>query len=225
MNMQEYGNCVRSLIMILVKATNDVFAESRVVLEHSIGDGIFGEIYKKTPLTKEDIVLIKNRMEEIIKSDYRFIKKKMKKSEAENFFKGKALEDKTKLLKYVKKEEVSLYSLEGYFDYFFGDMIKSTGEIKNFDIIYYNPGFILLPPRGINTKELGIFKEQKNLFKIFYESERWGNILGVGNVGDLNEKIDSGEITDIIRINEALHEKKIAYIADSIHQDKNIKVV
>ena len=225
MNMQEYGNCVRSLIMILVKATNDVFAESRVVLEHSIGDGIFGEIYKKTPLTKEDIVLIKNRMEEIIKSDYRFIKKKMKKSEAENFFKGKALEDKTKLLKYVKKEEVSLYSLEGYFDYFFGDMIKSTGEIKNFDIIYYNPGFILLPPRGINTKELGIFKEQKNLFKIFYESERLGNILGVGNVGDLNEKIDSGEITDIIRINEALHEKKIAYIADSIHQDKNIKVV
>ena len=222
---EEYRNCVRSLTMILVKAAYDVFPDSRVVLEHSLGEGIFGEIHKKSPLTKEDIELIKNRMKEIIKADYRFIKNKIKKSEAENFLKGKAVDDKIKLLKYVKKEEISLYSLDGYYDYFFGDMINSTGDIKNFDIIYYNPGFILLPPKGINTTELGAFKEQKNLFKIFYESEQWGNILGVGNVGDLNEKIDNGEIIDIIRINEALHEKKIAYIADSIHQNKDVKVV
>ena len=222
---EEYRNCVRSLIMILVKATYDVFPGSSVVLEHALGNGIFGEIHKEHHLTKEDINLIKNRMEEIIKADYKFIKKKINKNEAEKFFKGKAVEDKIKLLKYVKKEEISLYSLDGYYDYFFGDMINSTGDIKNFDIIYYNPGFILLPPKGINTSELESFKEQKNLFKIFYESEQWGNILGVGNVGDLNEKIDNGEIKDIIRINEALHEKKIAYIADSIHKDKNIKVV
>lgn len=116
---EEYRNCVRSLTMILVKAAYDVFPDSRVVLEHSLGEGIFGEIHKKSPLTKEDIELIKNRMKEIIKADYRFIKNKIKKSEAENFFKGKAVDDKIKLLKYVKKEEISLYSLDGYYDYFF----------------------------------------------------------------------------------------------------------
>lgn len=222
---EEYRKCVRSLIMILVKATYDVFPGSRVVLEHEFDEGIFGEIYKDDLLKKEDIELIKNRMKEIIKSDHRFVKKKIKKCEVNSFFKGKDLEDKKRILRYVKKDEISIYSLDGYYDYFFGDMTMSTCDVKNFDIIYYNAGFVLLPPKEGNIDCLSEFRKQVSLFKTFHESKQCNNILKIRNVSDLNEKIDNGHAIDIIRINETLHEKKIEYIAETINNNKNNKVI
>ena len=103
-------------------------------------------------------------------------------------------------------------------------MAYSTGIIEAFDLILYAHGFVLRNQEG-DVSTLPEFKEQKALAKVFYETEHWINILGVGDVGRLNERILQGELTDIILVSEALHEKKIAYLADNISNKDNIKLV
>jgi uridine kinase len=216
---------IRTLQFVLIKAVYDLFPEARVIVEHSLGKGIFGEIHKSTLLSKEDIELIKCKMDEIIKKDICIRKVEMKKEDAIEIFKSYRMEDKILLLKHINAEKVKLYELDGRYDYFYGSMAFSTGILKLYDIMYYEPGFILRYPIESDPHSLPEFLEYKKLSNIFYETKQWDNILDVGNVGALNDKVKSNEIIDMIRVAEALHEKKIAYIADMISDRNEIKVV
>ena len=135
------------------------------------------------------------------------------------------MEDKVKLLQQTSFQVVTLYELDGRYDYFYGPMWESTGVIKNFDVKFYNGGFILGYPIDENLMIVNKFVEQRKLTNIFRETEKWLNILGIGEVGSLNEKISNGELIDLIMISEALHEKKIAQISDMISDKKEIKAV
>ncbi|WP_409069146.1 nucleoside kinase [Clostridium sp. FAM 1755] len=216
---------VRTLQFIFIKAVLDLYPESTVIIEHSLGKGLYGEIHKKLALNKNDILKIKNKMNEIIDKDIKINKISIKKEEAINIFKEYKMKDKVRLLNHIPQEEVKLYELGGRYDYFYGPMAYSTGAIKNFDIMYYEPGFILRYPREKDPFTIPEFIEYKKLTKIFRETEKWGKILDVGDVGALNDKVLYGEIKDIIRVSEALHEKKIANIADMIYEKENIKMV
>lgn len=222
MGMKAY---IRTLQFILIRAVCDIFPKAKITIEHSLGNALFGEIHKEIPLDSEDLIKIKEKMQEIIDADYPIHKVSKTTEEAIKIFEGYGLEDKVRLLKHQDIEEFNLYELNGRYDYFYGLMANSTGVINLFDLMYYEPGFILRFPSEKNPNEIPIFVERKKLTKIFYETEQWGNILGVGDVGSLNEKVDKNEIIDIIRVSEALHEKKIAYIADMIHDRKEVKVV
>lgn len=216
---------VRTLQFVLIKAVYDLFSEAKVIIEHSLSKGIFGEIHKSTPLSREDIALIKRKMDEIIKKDICIRKVDMKKEDAIEIFKSYNMEDKIMLLKHINAEKVKLYELDGRYDYFYGPMAFSTGILKLYDIMYYESGFILRYPTESDPHSLPEFLEYKKLSNIFYETKQWDNILGVGNVGSLNDKVESNEIIDMIRVAEALHEKKIAYIADMISDRNEIKVI
>lgn len=215
----------RTLQFIFIKASLDLFPNSVITIEHSIGEGVFGEIHKEEALSEEDLKKIKERMIELINSDIPINKIKKKREEAIEIFKEYGMEDKVSLLKHVSFENVSLYELDGRYDYFYGQMAFSTGVIKAFDLMYYNPGFILMSPKRDNLEEISDFKENKKLSQIFMESERWLNIIGVGEVGSLNDKVENHELRDLIMVSEALHEKKIAQIADMINERKETKVV
>lgn len=215
----------RTLQFILIKAVKDLFPESSMTIEHSLSRGLFGEIHKSNPLNSEDIKKINERMMEIVKEDIPIKKVCVSKSDAVKIFESYKMSDKTKLLKHISAEKVKLYELDGIYDYFYGAMAFSTGVCKLFDLMYYEPGFLLRFPNETNPSRIPEFVEQKKLSRIFYETEKWGDILDVGNVGSLNDKVASGEIVDIIRVNEALHEKKIANIADMIYDRKNVKIV
>ena len=104
-------------------------------------------------------------------------------------------------------------------------MAYSTGVLKYFDLLYYNPGFILIVPSHKEPTVVPVFKEQKKLFNVFRENETWLNILGTPDVGSLDYKLEGEESSDIIRVSEALHEKKIAQIADMISERKEVKIV
>ncbi|MDU0955036.1 MAG: nucleoside kinase, partial [Bradyrhizobium sp.] len=134
-------------------------------------------------------------------------------------------EDKVLLLNYVNFETVNLYNLDGRYDYFYGQMAYSTGVIKAFDLMYYDPGFVLRYPKKDDLNVVSNFKENRKLSQIFMETERWLNILGVGEVGSLNDKVKNKEFRDLVMVSEALHEKKIAQIADMINERKETKVV
>ncbi|MHB9922570.1 nucleoside kinase [Clostridium botulinum] len=216
---------VRTLQFIFIKAVLDLYPESTVVIEHSLGKGLYGEIHKKLSLNENDILKIKNKMNEIINKDIKIKKISVKKERAIEIFKEYKMKDKVRLLSHIPHEEVKLYELDGRYDYFYGPMAYSTGAIKNFDIMYYDPGFILRYPREKDPFNIPEFVEYKKLTKIFRETEKWAKILDVGDVGALNDKVVYGEIKDIIRVSEALHEKKIANIADIIYDKENIKMV
>ena len=164
-------------------------------------------------------------MKNLIKRDIPITKVSVTKEKAINIFRDYGMEDKIRLLSQIKKDKVSLYELDGRYDYFYGDMAYSTGIIEAFDLILYAHGFVLRNPKEGDVSTLPEFKEQKALAKVFYETEHWINILGVGDVGRLNERILKGELIDIILVSEALHEKKIAYLADNISNKDNIKLV
>ncbi|ABS42558.1 nucleoside kinase [Clostridium botulinum] len=216
---------VRTLQFIFIKAVLDLYPESTVVIEHSLGKGLYGEIHKTLSLNENDILKIKNRMNEIINKDIKIKKISVKKERAIEIFNEYKMKDKVRLLNHIPHEEVKLYELDGRYDYFYGPMAYSTGAIKNFDIMYYDPGLILRYPREKDPFNIPEFVEYKKLTKIFRETEKWAKILDVGDVGALNDKVVYGEIKDIIRVSEALHEKKIANIADMIYDKENIKMV
>ncbi|MBU3179608.1 nucleoside kinase [Clostridium psychrophilum] len=216
---------VRTLQFVLIKAISELFPKAKISIEHSLSKGLFGEIHKAVALDIDDIYDIKNRMSEIIKADIPIRRIAFSKARAVEIFMGYDMQDKVKLLKYVSAKEIKLYELDGRYDYFYGPMAYSTGILKTFDLIYYEPGFILRYPTSDAPDRLPKFHKQEKLAKVFYEAAQWGEILGVGSVGALNDEVANGDIVELIRVAEALHEKKIAYIADMIHQHEYVKLV
>ena len=223
--MDNIRNNSRTLQFIFIKAVLDLYKDAIVTMEHSIGKWVFGEIHKKEPLTEQEVNHIKQEMQKLIDKNYPIKRIKVKREEAIKIFQNYGMTDKVKLLQQTGFKVVTLYELDGRYDYFYGPMWESTGVIKNFDVKFYNGGFILGYPTDENLMVVNKFVEQRKLTNIFRETEKWLNILGIGEVGSLNEKISNGELIDLIMISEALHEKKIAQISDMINEKKEIKAV
>ena len=223
--MDNIRNNSRTLQFIFIKAVLDLYKDAIVTMEHSIGKWVFGEIHKKDPLTAEEVNDIKKEIQKLIDKNYPIKRIKVKREDAIKIFQNYGMKDKVKLLQQTSFQVVTLYELDGRYDYFYGPMWESTGVIKNFDVKFYNGGFILGYPIDENLMIVNKFVEQRKLTNIFRETEKWLNISGIGEVGSLNEKISNGELIDLIMISEALHEKKIAQISDMISDKKEIKAV
>lgn len=215
----------RTLSFTFIKACKDLFKDCKVSIEHSLNKGLYVEVHKDPELSKKDIVDIKKKMKEIISADMEINRERMKSEEADIVFRKQNMDDKLRLSKYRRKDIINIYNCDGYYDKFYGFIAPYTGCIKEFDLQYYNSGVIIQFP----TKESGFkipeFEKHDKLAKIFKEAETWGEILDVGYVGALNDKASNGEMADIIRISEALHEKKIAYIADKICEDPKRRII
>jgi len=215
----------RTLQFIFIKVALELFPEAKVTIEHTISKAVYGEVHKEMTLSKQDIDKIKVKMQEIIDKNVSINSVRMSKEDAIDIFKAYKMEDKVNLLKYCDIKDVHLYELDGRYDYFYGPMGYSTGIIKVFDVFNYESGFILQRPLKNKLDELPEFKEQKSLTKIFIEAQRWLNILGVEDVGALNEKVINNELRNIIMVSEGLHEKKIANLADEILNRKDVKII
>ncbi|GKU27118.1 nucleoside kinase [Clostridium folliculivorans] len=215
----------RTLQFLFIKATLDLFPGAKITIEHSLSKGIFGEVHMEKALDAEDIILIKKKMNELIEKDIQIKTLKVKKEEAIKIFSSYGMEDKLKLLKNLRNNELRLYELDGRYDYFYGKLGYSTGVIKYYELTYHEPGFLLRFPEEGKGVEIPVFEPQEKLEKIFQETEQWLNILDIADVGSLNEKVIRKEFDEIIRVSEALHEKKIAYIADMIHDRNEVKIV
>lgn len=216
---------IRSLQFVLIKATKDLFPDSRIKIEHSLSKGLFGEIYKDVHLGIDDIYAIKKRMHEIIDANMEIKKKNYSREDAIELFKEAGMEDKVSLFSNVNQSSLVIYKLEEEIGYFYGLMIPFTGLLEYFDLIYYDPGFILRFPTQEEPTKIPRFEKHKKLAKVFYEAEKWGDVLDIAHVGALNDEIEHGDIVTLVRVAEALHEKKIANIADKIKKNNNIKLI
>jgi uridine kinase len=215
----------RTLQFIFIKVVKDMFKDSKITMEHSIAKGVFGEIEKETPINEQEIIEIKEKMMELIKRDIVIKRIVIKKEYFEKNIHICQMEENAVLFKQNDVDEIKLYELEGIYDYFYGEMAYSTGIIRAFDLIIYEHGFILRNPPEGDVSSVPPFKEEKKLAKIFYETNQWLSIIGIEKIANLNEKIINKNLRDTILVSEALHEKKIAYIADEISNKEEVKVV
>ena len=210
----------RSASFILIKAVHDLFPDRKVVIQHSISKGLYCDVTGAEELTEKDVELVEKRMKEIASKRLPFIKKIIPIEEAKNIFISSGREDRFHVIEYRKKPYVTVYSCDSYEDYFYGYMAPDTGYIKQFELKYFKPGLVILFPEKAKPDVLPEFVELRKLFNVFQEHKGWGRILGVGNVGALNDIVKSGKTNDLIMVSEALQEKKIAQIADMILNSK-----
>lgn len=210
----------RSLYFILIKAVHDLYPERKVIIHHAISKGLYCEIRGDHELRADEVRLIEAHMKELSAQKLPFVKKIIPVEEAKNIFMSSGRADRYHAIEHRGKSYVTLYSCDGLDDYFYGYMAPNTGYINVYSLKYYEPGLIILFPDKVNPDLLPEFVEHNKLFSIFHEYKRWGEILGVANVGALNDIIKEGQVCDLIRVSEALQEKKIAQIADKIADSK-----
>lgn len=206
----------RSLYFIFIKAVNELFPERNAVISHPMSNGVYCEIRGDEELTEIDVEAVQKKMNEIVSCALPFEKKVVSTESARELYKKTGRLDKYAVLEHRQKPYVTVYNCGGYEDYYYGYMVPDTGYIKCFSLKFHHPGVVIQFPSKGKPEKLPDFEEQKKLFKVFIEYKKWVRILGVENVGALNDIVKAGEIGDLIRVSEALHEKKIAEIADKI---------
>jgi uridine kinase len=211
----------RSLTFVLVRAARELYPDCKVTIEHSLSKGIFGELHIDRPVNERDIRAIENRMKEIIAADEPIRKITLPRQEAIKLFEEERQFDKVNLLKFRKNAQVRVYKCGEFYDYYYGYMVPRTGYLKVFELRFYLPGFLLRFPHKEMPTKLPPFVEQRKLARIFYEFEQWGKVLEIENVASLNTLISTGKSGDVIRVVEALHEKKLAMLADQITNDRD----
>lgn len=209
----------RTLNLVFIMACKCLFKDSRVVIEHSLSNGVYCEIYLGRDITEEDISKIKDRMDKIIAKDYDINKNIYTKKEAIEIFKSIGLDEKAELIKYKENDIVKIYKCNNYIDHFYGYLMPSTGYIKSYDLFKYRNGVILMAASEDDKHIPKKFVPQPKLANIYKEAEEWSNLMGVDKVLSLNKIIEEKKYGEIIRIVEALHEKKIGQIADIIKQE------
>ncbi len=213
----------RSLSFVFIRACMELFSGCRVSVEHSLSKGLYCEIHYKRQIDANDTQRIEKRMKEIIAEDVPMTKNRVPVDEAIDIFREYGQMGKVNLMKYRDKPYINIYQCGWLKNYFYGYMVPSTGYLKKFKLKFYSPGVIIQLPTKEAHCEIPKFEEQPKLFKIFRETEKWAKILEIDHVAALNDLIVSKKQGEFIRIAEALHEKKIAKIADSITEQINEK--
>ena len=214
----------RGLIYIIAKAFRDIYPNALITVNYQLYHSMLCEI-DNLKITEEMIKKVNKRVKEIIEKDLPIERKTMTKEDAKNFFeKEKTLKGKLQL-ELETKENVTLYYCEDYYNYFYGVMPISTGCIKNYELIKYHDGFLIRYPSRKNPYELKDFIECPKLLETLDEYEDVHKSLNINTLYKLNNIIKNGKIKEYILMDEALHGKKIAKIADTISDNRKIKVV
>lgn len=208
---------VRSLCFILYKAVSELFQEGKLFVEHPVSKGYFCNLRVGRPVELEDVAAIKKRMQEIIAQNVPFHRVECHTAEAARIFSERGMNDKVKLLETSGSLYTYYYSLGDTIDYYYGNLLPSTGFIKLFDIVKYYDGLLLRIPNKENPDVLEEVVKQEKMLDVFKEHLHWNYIMGLSNVGDFNLACEGGHATDLIKVAEALQEKKIAQIADNIY--------
>ncbi len=213
---------IRSLLFVFYAAVNELYPEAKMSIEHGISNGYYAEMKGLgRDLTDTDIFAIDQAMKEVIRKNYPFEKLGLPTEEAVALIRAQGLESKANLFEQQGTLYSYIYRMNGLVNYFYGHLLPSTGYITNFGLELYYEGLLLKVPHPEDYKTLQDSLRQNKLFSIYQEHKDWAEILQVATISDLNRFTLNGKAGDIIKISEALHEKKIAEIANRISQSRD----
>lgn len=227
-NPDGYRTYCRGLIFVMLKAVYSVLPYEKldkVSVQFSVGNGRYCEIEGDVQLTEELLKKIELEMRNIIAQDIKFRKYSINTEEAKNMFEYYGMMDKKKLFEYRRVSKANIYDLDGFRDYFYGYMPPSTGMLSYFSMELCDEGFILQLPERMEPTKVSKWENRPKLFQTLRASKDWGKMMEVDTVGALNDVIASGDIQNLILVQEALQEKKMGEIAQQIAVNKEKKIV
>ena len=207
----------RSLTFLLEMAFADLFPSARLFVDHSVASGgYYCQVSGREPLTAAELESLKVHMQQLVAADQPFVRKEVPLQEAIDYFRRRGYIDKVNLLKYRRKDYLTLYQLGERMGYHHGYMVPSTGYLRLFDLVKVNGGFTLRYPRRHKPSELLPMPEYPKLLGAFLQYGDWLAKLGIEHVGALNDAIESGRSDQIVLVSEAFHENHLARIANQI---------
>ena len=219
----------RTATMMLIKAVYDVLEKDqhveKVKVEFAIGQGFFCSLKGDFKIKQEFVDRINRRMTEMVEEKIPIEKRSLPLDEAVELFEKQGMKDKVKLFRYRRSSTVNVYSLGGFYDYYYGYMLPDTGYMKYFNVIAYEDGLMLILPYTKQPDKIEFFEPRENLFHTLRESAIWNQYNGIDTVGDLNEWVCHGNLAELILVQEAEQERKIGEIAKDIVNRGGVKFV
>lgn len=213
-----YGRTAQFLLIVAIKK---ILGNDEVIIENSIDKGFYAKITNEN-INKTIIKKIEEKMKEISKTDYIINKVSVSRFDAIKFFKKKKQEDKVKVLKYISNSYINLYRIDDIYDYFYGDLAYSTGQIDDFKLTYIKgEGFVLSYPDTYNPECTLDYVHHEKLFNSFDNFAKWCQTIGISNAADLNEIISQGKYNELIRLSETYYNNQLSNIAEKIYNNKN----
>ncbi|MBQ5670205.1 MAG: nucleoside kinase [Tidjanibacter sp.] len=212
----------RTLFLTLHKAVHDLYPLNRFRITQSVSRGFYCEI-EGVKITEEVIAAIKDRMDTIIAEGLPIVRHKLLREEVIDIYHKLGFEDKVAILTSRPNLYVTVYTLDDMAGYFYGALAPSTSYIHLYDLKpYYNGIYIAVPCRTApDTLESQV--AQDKMFDVFQEYKHWVDVMGVSTVGQLNRKIVGGDGSDLVKIAEAFHEKKLAHVADTVAEENRTR--
>ena len=221
----------RSLNFVFQKAVAEFFPKHSLVIDYNLQSGMYAEVREleldqdgspvALPINEDQLVAVKNRMQELIDADLPFTRQKIRTEEAAKMFRANNRPEKASLNELRGKFFTTVYFLDGYPDHFYGPLLESTGKITAWDLEIYNSGMVLRSPSITNPYQIVRLPYQSKLFEVFKEYSNWCSVVGAHSVASVNDAIIKGLAPGLIQLSEALHERKYTLIADEIFKRRD----
>ena len=216
----------RTLQFLFILAMRKEFPRARVCVRYSLGPGLFITVDgMEEPFNEEAALKVETEMRRLVRLKLPLERRRISIKEALSFYEQDGQADKAKLLKWRRFSYFDVYQIDGYMDYFYGEMAPDTSYADVFRVKYIHDGaVVLLMPRSDAPDVPSDYVDLPKLHAVFHQSDEWGKLMECATVNDLNTHIQNGTIRELVRINEALHDRGYADIADKIVQ-KGAKAV
>ncbi len=204
----------RTVQFVLFLALRQLYPGVTAKMNCTVGQGLYIQV-----LSEEfDAAKLKERVAQLIAEDIPLHRKRVTTGQAMDYFRTDGQEDKARLLQWRTVPHFDVYTHGDFADYYYGEMMPSTGYVQVWDILQVQGGFMFIFPDPQNPDVLAQYTPNPNFFRVFNEGECWCTLMDCQSVADLNGLVSTGRIRELIRVNEALHEKKYSQIADEIIQ-------
>ena len=209
----------RTLQFVLIMCMRKLFGHARVFVHYSLGKGVYMTVDKEPAFSKEDCELLKAEMERVTKLDLKLQRKRMNIQDAIDFYEKDGQTDKAKLLKWRRFSYFDVYrcpDYSDYIDYYYGETAPSTGYVGVFDVHWLEGGLMMMRPAREEPDHPAPYVEYPKMSAVFKRTDDWGKLMTCSTANELNTRVENGSVRELIRVNEALHEKMYAKTADAI---------
>lgn len=206
----------RTLLFVFFLAMRSLYPEATARVNHAVGSGLDIDVTSAVPFGEADVERLREECRRIVEADYPLERQRLDIQNAIDLFRKDGQEDKVRLLLWRQFTYFDVYRQGDYVDYFYGEMCPSTGYAKVFELQYRDGGLFLLRPSAANPDVATRYVYSPHIAATFEESERWGTLMHCSTVADLNSMVETGSVRELIRVNEALHERRFAEIATTI---------
>ncbi|MBE6585826.1 MAG: nucleoside kinase [Ruminococcaceae bacterium] len=203
----------RTARFALFLALRQLWPHARAVMNFTLGQGLHVKVTGAEDFSAE---VLKSRLMELVKEDIPLIRRRISTEDAIRYYLKNHQNDKARLLKYRPVPTFDVYEYDGFADYYYGEMAPSTGYLKVWDILPAEDGFVFVYPNPHDPDRVATYRHMPNYYQVYREGKQWGELMQCETVADLNELVDTGKIRELIRVNEALHEKRYGQVADMI---------